>query len=82
MENITFELNGKKYKLPEVLRFGLFDYYFYFAVGFHCPKKGEYFVSGAKPQAYEAPNDLSTEYLIVEKLTRAKRKQVWVAVPE
>jgi len=30
------------------------------------PKKGEWYLSGAIPAAYKAPNDLSTEYLIAE----------------
>lgn len=30
-----------------------------------CPLKGEYFLSGARPTAYKAPNDLSTQYHIV-----------------
>lgn len=35
-------------------------------VRFGAPRKGEYYVSGAIPQAYIAPNDLTMEYLIVE----------------
>ena len=31
---------------------------------FRCPKKGEYYLSGARPCAYKAPNDLSTEFYI------------------
>lgn len=31
---------------------------------FRCPKKGEWFLSGAQPTAYKAPNNLSTEYWI------------------
>jgi len=30
------------------------------------PKKGEYFLSGAQPTAYLAPNDLSEKYYIAE----------------
>ena len=30
------------------------------------PKKGEYYLSGAQPIAYKAPNDLSTSFLIAE----------------
>jgi hypothetical protein len=33
------------------------------------PKKGEYYLSGANPIAYRAPNDLSTAYLIAEIIT-------------
>ena len=29
-----------------------------------CPKKGEYFISGAIPTAYRAANDLTTPYYI------------------
>ena len=31
---------------------------------FGFPKKGEWYLSGAIPEAYEAPNDLTTEYFI------------------
>ena len=31
---------------------------------FRCPKKGEWYLSGAIPGAYKAPNDLSQEYWI------------------
>ena len=31
-----------------------------------CPKKGEWYLSGAIPTAYKAPNDFSTEYLIAK----------------
>ena len=31
---------------------------------FRCPKKGEWFLSGAVPMAYKAPNDLNQEYYI------------------
>lgn len=30
------------------------------------PKKGEFYLSGASPIAYKAPNDLSTAFLIAE----------------
>jgi hypothetical protein len=33
---------------------------------FRCPKKGEYFLSGAIPGAYQAPNDLSNPYHIAK----------------
>lgn len=36
---------------------------------FRCPKKGEYFLSGAIPMAYLAPNDLSTPYWIMQIVT-------------
>lgn len=41
------------------------------------PRKGEWYVSGAIPAAYRAPNDLSTEYLIVEPTHYARRVEAW-----
>lgn len=32
------------------------------------PKKGEYYLSGAKVTAYKAPNDLTTPYYIAVKV--------------
>lgn len=41
--------------------------YFRVTREFRCPKKGEWFVSGALPQAYYAPNDSSISmYICVE----------------
>ena len=31
---------------------------------YRCPKKGEWFISGAIPEGYKAPNDLLTPYHI------------------
>jgi hypothetical protein len=31
---------------------------------FRSPKQGEWYISGAKPMAYKAPNDLGHEYFI------------------
>lgn len=31
---------------------------------FRCPKKGDWYLSGAIPAVYRAPNDLSTKYHI------------------
>lgn len=33
---------------------------------FRYPKAGEYYLSGAKPMAYQAPNDLTTNYWIAK----------------
>lgn len=33
---------------------------------FRRPRKGEWYISGAIPAAYRAPNDLSTPYHIAE----------------
>lgn len=37
------------------------------------PKKGEWYLSGAVPEAYQAPNDLSTAYYIAELYRRVER---------
>ena len=31
---------------------------------YRCPKKGEWYLSGAIPMAYKAPNDLTQEFFI------------------
>jgi len=33
---------------------------------FRCPKKGEYYLSGAVPVAYIAPNDLGQKFRIMK----------------
>ena len=38
---------------------------------FRAPKKGEWYLSGAIPCAYQSPNDLSTKYWIAQ-LVRVK----------
>jgi hypothetical protein len=35
---------------------------------FRAPRKGEYYLSGAIPEAYLAPNDLSTAYAILREV--------------
>lgn len=40
---------------------------------FRCPRKGEWYLSGAVIEGYEAPNDLSQEYHIA-KLVRARQR--------
>lgn len=39
------------------------------------PKKGEWYISGAIPQAYRAPNDLSFDYYIA-RLVRVRVKTI------
>jgi hypothetical protein len=41
-------------------------------IEFRCPKKGEWYLSGAIPVAYQAPNDLTTEYHIM-KIVKIRR---------
>lgn len=71
--------------LPQVVNFiparqsGLFaERWFYRKVGYRAPKKGEFYLSGAIVEAWQAPNDLSTPYHIVEKVARAKRVTIEV----
>lgn len=72
--------------LPKVVTFiprgrsGLFAArHFYRVIGKRAPKKGEFYLSGAIVEAYEAPNDLTDEYIVVEKGARAKT--VTIEVP-
>lgn len=70
---------------PQVVNFiptgtsGLFvERYFFRKLGFRAPKKGEWYLSGAIVEAYQAPNDLTMEYQIVEKTARAVRRTIEV----
>lgn len=40
------------------------------------PKKGEFFISGAIPEVYQAPNDLSYEYHIAVPVATPQKKIV------
>ena len=87
-ETKRVKVNGKYYTLPLVFYFGpeaLTAFhntytYFYDVVGFHHPKKGEWFVSGAMPIAYQAPNDLRVKYIIVVPTDKAKQIPRWEKV--
>jgi hypothetical protein len=54
--------------------------WFYREVGFRPPKKGEWYLSGAIVEAYQAPHDLTAAYTIVEKVARAKSITIEVPV--
>jgi hypothetical protein len=75
-------VKGKKWALPDVVRFGdstiANRHYTYEAVDYRPPCKGEYYLSGAIPQAYLAPNDLSTPFLVVKKKTKMVQRQGWI----
>ncbi len=45
--------------------------------GFRCPKRGEWYLSGATPEAYKAPNDLTGKFHILA-LVKVDRKTVVV----
>lgn len=51
-------LDLQRAKLPERTRF-------YYIGEFRPPRAGEFYLSGARPCAYRAHNDLSTAYHIV-----------------
>ena len=51
---------------------------FYEVVDKRPPRAGEYFVSGAIPEAYFAPNDLSTVFTIVKPTFLAKHQTVTI----
>ena len=40
-------------------------------VGYRPPRKGEFYVSGAIPEIWEAPNDLDSPFLVVRLEGRA-----------
>ena len=42
-------------------------------VAFREPKKGEYYVSGAIPAAYQARADMQGRYLVIEPVGEAER---------
>lgn len=48
---------------------------FYRIVGHRQPREGEFYISGAIPEAYRARADYSSAYLIVEPTHYAKRVQ-------
>ncbi len=70
-------IGGKWYNLPEVISFEK-ENCFYEVIDYRKPKKGEFYISGSQPNAYKAPNDLSTEYIIAIPTHGAKLIQVWV----
>ena len=53
--------------------------FFYHVIGKRAPRRGEWYLSGAIIEAYQAPNDLTDEYTIVERGARAR--QVIIEVP-
>lgn len=75
-------VDGRTWELPMVVWFPEKGeqqgaYYFWRALAFRCPVKGEEYLSGAIPEAYTARNDITSEYLIVERRHVAKRVSIW-----
>jgi hypothetical protein len=60
--------NNKRltYTLPEVVSFEGVGVAPYDILGWHRPKRGEFYLSGAVVKAYVAPNDLSDEFIVVQ----------------
>jgi len=84
--DIIHREKGKKWKLPKVICAGhgvMFQkHYFYEVVEYRRPKKGEWYLSGAIPKGYQAPNDLSQEYLVINLKEEAVQKTVWIRKEE
>ena len=75
-------IKGTKWTLPDIVQFGSYahigDHYTYDVVDFRPPLKGEFYLSGAEPQAYQAANNLSTPFLVVTKKTKMVQRLTWV----
>lgn len=63
---------------PTVVNFEHIGMCYYTLDMFRCPKRGEYYLSGAVIEAYRAPNDLGTEFRIVRPTFRARQTTVYV----
>ena len=78
----VIRIKDMKWTLPEIVKFGNYnlisDYYTYDVVDFRQPLEGEFYLSGAEPQAWQALNDMSSKYLVVTKKTRMVQRQTWV----
>lgn len=59
-----------------IVTFEGIGYCTYKSLGMRCPNKGEYYLSGAVPQAYLALNNLSREYTVVEPLGYADSRTI------
>jgi len=84
-ENKIVRIEGKKLTIPRVLPFCercMINPNFceYEVKGFREPKKGEWYLSGATVKPYQAPNDLSGKYWVVEPTKKLKHKTVSVFV--
>lgn len=65
--------------LPEIIDFdGLSGKWTWRLIERRPPKKGEYYLSGAIPTAYKAPNDLSTPYMVIIPMRRYVPKTIYV----
>lgn len=76
----------KRPKAPSVVKFeGLNDMaskWSWKLIGYRCPNKGEFFLSGGIPEAYKAKQHLTTEYFVVEPLVEHKLRSKWLPISE
>jgi hypothetical protein len=89
-ETKIYRQGGKRWELPEVLQFrdrwnppvynasGPIRNYFFYNVYYRKPKKGEWYLSGAIVEPYQALTDLDDDYLVAVPTDRAKQIQTWV----
>jgi len=80
---MIYRENGKKWTLPDRVCGPGYkqysnDFYSYKVLGFRKPQKGEWYLSGAIIESYEAPDNLDTPYLVIEFIKRVKPITVWV----
>jgi len=84
---VSVEHEGKRltYALPATMPFikhseGMLAPRFFFdVVDYRAPKRGEFYVSGAVPEAYRAPSDgIRSMFLIVTPTDKAKQVTTWV----
>lgn len=67
----------KHFRLPSAIPFeGAMGKYRYAILDSRPPRKGEYYLSGSIVEAWRAPNDLTTAYLIVKALSPLKARQI------
>lgn len=80
---LIYREGGKKWELPVVVPFEGFvgeswrSECLYHVLGYREPKKGEYYLSGAICEAYKAPNDLPSKFLVVKPTQKVKTVQVY-----
>ena len=89
-EQIIHREQGKKWSLNKVYQFGIRyeegkqfhvpNNCEYDVLGYRAPKKGEWYLSGAMPSMYKAPNDLGMEFLVCKPTTKRIRKTVTMFV--
>ena len=57
---------------------GVYRNCFYEYIGYRCPNRGEFYLSGAEIHAYRAHADLSTRYHVVRPTVHAVSVTAWI----